>query len=95
MHLTEYFFKSGKIVNKYFNKLIELNHHVNGEYCMLVYNLLVNDQLNVGIFEIEKMLQWGTPYDLEIYKGWSKYFNSTQKSLNDLYNINFTNVRKR
>ena len=26
--------------------------------------------------EIEKMIQWGTPYDLEIYKGWSNYFSN-------------------
>jgi NDP-sugar pyrophosphorylase family protein len=41
-----------------------------------VYNLLVRDGLKVGIFEIEKMLQWGTPYDLEIYKSWSRYFGT-------------------
>jgi NDP-sugar pyrophosphorylase family protein len=79
-----YFFKSGFIVKKYFSKLIQLNNHVNGEfYVSLVYNLLVEDKLNVGIFEIKKMLQWGTPYDLEIYKSWSKYFNSSQKTLQD------------
>jgi bifunctional N-acetylglucosamine-1-phosphate-uridyltransferase/glucosamine-1-phosphate-acetyltransferase GlmU-like protein len=79
-----YYFKSGSIVKQYFSKLIELNNSVNGEfYVSLVYNLLVNDNLNIGIFEIEKMLQWGTPYDLEIYKGWSKYFNSTQQELID------------
>jgi len=35
---------------------------------------MVKDNLKVNIFEIQKMLQWGTPYDLEIYKGWSDYF---------------------
>ena len=81
-----YFFKSGKIVNKYFSKLLETNNQINGEYYVsLVYNLLIEDSLNVGIFEIEKMLQWGTPYDLENYKGWSKYFNSKQDTLDDPY----------
>jgi len=72
-----YYFKSGRIVKKYFQNLINSNINLNGEfYVSLVYNLLVKDGLKVNIFEIEKMLQWGTPYDLEIYKGWSKYFNN-------------------
>ena len=45
-------------------------------YTIVFYNLLVNDGLNVNIFEIEKMLQWGTPYDLEIYNKWSSYFKN-------------------
>jgi len=72
-----YYFKNGSMLIKYFEKLIELNLNLKGEYYVsLVYNLLVKDNLKVKIFEIEKMLQWGTPYDLEIYKGWSNYFNN-------------------
>jgi len=72
-----YYFKSGEMVKKYFKELIEKDINVNGEYYIsLVYNLLIRDGLKVGVFEIEKMLQWGTPYDLEVYKGWSKYFNN-------------------
>ena len=51
-----------------------------GEYYVsMVYNLLVKDNLKVSIFEIENMLQWGTPYDLEIYKSWSRYFKNVTK----------------
>lgn len=72
-----YYFKSGKLLKKYFKELIDLNINVNGEYYIsLVYNLLIKDGLKVGVFEIKKMLQWGTPYDLEIYKGWSNYFKN-------------------
>jgi NDP-sugar pyrophosphorylase family protein len=71
-----YYFKSGLLVKKYFQELINLDINIKGEYYVsLVYNLLVRDGLKVGIFEIEKMIQWGTPYDLEIYKGWSNYFS--------------------
>ena len=35
----------------------------NEYYVSMVYNLLVEDKLNVNIFEIEHMLQWGTPSD--------------------------------
>lgn len=74
-----YYFRNGKILKKYFKKLTELNLNLKGEfYVSMVYNLLVGDGLKVGIFEIENMLQWGTPYDLEIYKGWSDYFNRPQ-----------------
>jgi NDP-sugar pyrophosphorylase family protein len=51
----------------------------NEYYVSMVYNLLVNDKLKVNIFEIEHMLQWGTPHDLEIYKGWSEYFKNIIK----------------
>lgn len=70
-----YYFQSGSIMKKYFRKLVQRDIQINGEYYVsLVYNLMVEDHLKVNIFEIEKMLQWGTPYDLEIYNGWSNYF---------------------
>jgi bifunctional N-acetylglucosamine-1-phosphate-uridyltransferase/glucosamine-1-phosphate-acetyltransferase GlmU-like protein len=50
---------------------------------------LVENNLKVNIFEIENMLQWGTPNDLEIYKSWSNYFNNiikTQDSIQDKFN---------
>ncbi len=75
-----YYFKSGAIVKKYFQKLIESGQTIKDEfYVSMVYNLLLEDGLNVSIFEIEKMLQWGTPYDLEIYKSWSSYFCNLNK----------------
>lgn len=71
-----YYFKSGKIVKKYFDELLaNPQYEVRGEYYIsVVYNLLVRDGLKVNIFEIDKMLQWGTPYDLEVYNTWSRYF---------------------
>lgn len=72
-----YYFKSGKLVKKYFKELITWGMSVNNEYYVsLVYNLLIQDGLLVTAPLIEHMLQWGTPYDLEIYKGWSKYFSN-------------------
>jgi bifunctional N-acetylglucosamine-1-phosphate-uridyltransferase/glucosamine-1-phosphate-acetyltransferase GlmU-like protein len=75
-----YYFKNGKIMKKYFNKLIQNELKVNNEYYVsMVYNLMVKDHLKVGVYEIEHMLQWGTPYDLEIYNSWSSYFNDIIK----------------
>ena len=72
-----YYFKSGKIMKTYFQKIMDSKQTVNNEYYVsMVYNLLVNDKLKVSIFEITHMLQWGTPHDLEIYNHWSKYFKN-------------------
>lgn len=70
-----YYYKNGRIMKKYFQDLMDSGISINGEYyCSLTYNQMVKDGLRVGVFEINVMLQWGTPYDLEIYKGWSDYF---------------------
>lgn len=70
-----YYFKSGKILKKYFQELIDKDISTKGEYyCSMVYNLMKEDNLNIRVFEIEKMLQWGTPKDLEEYLLWSDYF---------------------
>jgi len=70
-----YYFKSGAILKKYFQKLIDLDMNLNGEYYVsLVYKLMIQDNLKCRIFEIKKMLQWGTPKDLEEYLQWSEYF---------------------
>jgi len=72
-----YYFKSGSLVKKYFKLLIDNKMDLNGEYYVsLVYKLLLKDKLLVTTFLIDKMLQWGTPYDLEIYNGWSRYFTN-------------------
>ena len=70
-----YYFVAGFVLKKYFQKLIDLDININGEYYVsLVYNLMIKDGLRVEVFEIDKMLQWGTPHDLETYKGWSRHF---------------------
>jgi NDP-sugar pyrophosphorylase family protein len=77
-----YYFKSGKILKKYFKELINKNIHINGEfYVSLVYNLMIEDNLKVNIYEIKKMLQWGTPYDLEVYNKWSNFFRFKKDNL--------------
>lgn len=85
-----YYFKTGAIMKKYFKQLMDLKQTINNEYYVsMVYNLLVNDGLKVNIFEIKKMLQWGTPYDLEIYNKWSNYFKNIcekQNNYEDKYN---------
>ena len=72
-----YYFKKGAFVKKYFLELMEKDINLNGEYYVsLVYNLLVEDGLKVSIYNIQHMLQWGTPEDVEQYKIWSNYFKN-------------------
>lgn len=72
-----YYFKKGSYVKKYFNELIEKDLNLKGEYYVsLVYNLLVQDGLKVSIYDVQHMLQWGTPQDVEEYNTWSKYFRN-------------------
>jgi NDP-sugar pyrophosphorylase family protein len=80
-----YYFKKGKFVKKYFNELMLKDINLNGEYYVsLIYNLMVQDGLKVSIYDVQHMLQWGTPQDVEEYNSWSKYFrnacNETIKS---------------
>jgi NDP-sugar pyrophosphorylase family protein len=70
-----YYFKKGRYVKKYFRELMAKDINIKGEfYVSLIYNLLVNDGLKVSIYNIQHMLQWGTPSDVEEYNTWSRYF---------------------
>lgn len=70
-----YYFKKGRYVKKYFKQLIDEDLNINGEYYVsLVHNLLIRDGLINLIYEIPHMLQWGTPFDLDVYNSWSSYY---------------------
>lgn len=70
-----YYFRKGSYIREYFTELIEKNITVDNEYYVsMVYNLLIRDGLAVPVYEIQHMLQWGTPEDLESYREWSEYF---------------------
>lgn len=75
-----YYFKSGKYVKYYFKQLMDKNINTDGEfYISMVYNLMKRDNLKIAIYEIEHMLQWGTPRDLQEYQRWSNYFKKIKK----------------
>ena len=72
-----YYFRTGALVKTYFQRLMDQGLKVNNEYYVsLVYKLMLQDSLRVRVFEIEKMLQWGTPRDLEEYLTWSTFFRN-------------------
>jgi NDP-sugar pyrophosphorylase family protein len=76
-----FYFKNGGILKKYFEAAINKpDMSCDGNYFIaLVYNLLIADNLNVLVHEIDKMLLWATPEDLEVYKQWSRYFTQTKQ----------------
>ena len=76
-----YYFKKGAAVKKYFKTLMDEDINLNGEfYVSLIYNLLVKDGLTVSIYDVQHMLQWGTPQDVEEYNGFSDYFEAICKT---------------
>ena len=71
-----YYFKKGIYVKKYFKQLMDEKIDINGEYYVsLVYNLLICDGLINSVYEVSHMLQWGTPFDLNVYNSWSNYYH--------------------
>jgi len=70
-----YYFKKGSYVKKYFKQLMDEDININGEYYVsLVHNLLIRDGLDNRVYEVPYMLQWGTPFDLDVYNSWSDYY---------------------
>lgn len=70
-----YYFKKGAYVKKYFRELMAKGIQAEGEYYVsMVYNLMCADGLRTRVCGIDRMLQWGTPRDLEEYQKWSDHF---------------------
>ncbi len=82
-----YQFSKGSYIKEYFSRLMKQDINIKGEYyCSLVYNLMALDNLNIGIYELEHFMQWGTPQDLEEYKSWSNIFRKfSRKNQNKQY----------
>jgi NDP-sugar pyrophosphorylase family protein len=76
-----YYFRTGALMKHAFQILMDRQLSLNNEYYVsLAMNLLIEQGLQVRIFEIEKMLQWGTPADLEEYQQWSVYFRNQSEA---------------
>ena len=70
-----YYFRKGQDLIQYCRALYQAKNSTNGEYYLsMVYNLMVAECKPVLIYEVQHMLQWGTPEDLEEYLGWSAHF---------------------
>lgn len=69
-----YYFRSGALLKKYSQRLIECNIHINGEfYASLPYALMVGDGLTVWVpTNVKYFCQWGTPEDMAEYLFWTE-----------------------
>lgn len=69
-----YYFKTGKLLKKYCQKLVDSEQMINGEfYASLPYNFMVQDGLKVWVpTNIDKFCQWGTPEDMADYLFWTE-----------------------
>jgi len=73
-----YYFKSANLMQQYFERCVSEDLTVGGEYYVsMAYKPMIQDGLNIQVYELEHFMQWGTPADLEEYCYWSKIFNST------------------
>ena len=67
-----YYFKSYEIFSFFAKKLLS---KIKGEaYVSLIYNYMQKSKLKTNIFEVEKFICLGTPFDYENYMFWQKYF---------------------
>lgn len=83
-----YYFRTGGIMKKYFQELLDSKNDLNGEYYVsMVYNYLVANELSVSIYDIQHMLQWGTPQDVEEYNVWSDYFRDIATGKDDVQSV--------
>ena len=72
-----YYFKSGSLMKKYFEKTLDSDLKVNDEYYVsMVYKIMIDEKRKVNTFKINYFMQWGTPSDLEEYLWYSNLFTS-------------------
>ena len=72
-----YYFKTGELMQTYFERCIDERLMVGNEYYVsMAYKPMMEDGLNVQVYELEYFMQWGTPTDLEEYPSWSAPFRA-------------------
>jgi len=72
-----YYFKSGSVMLRYFERCVSEGLMTNGEYYVsMVYKPMIQDGLNIQIYELEHFMQWGVPSDLKEYCYWSGIFRT-------------------
>lgn len=70
-----YYFSSAELLFRYIRILLVSDLKVSGEFYLSgVFELMANDGIKSGVFEIEHFMQWGTPEDVDEYKYWSDLF---------------------
>lgn len=76
-----YYYKSGALLKKYCQRLVDSGQDLNGEYyASLPYNFMVQDGLKVWVpTNVEYFCQWGTPEDMQEFVYWTEMIRSIRK----------------
>ena len=75
-----YFFKNGKMMIQYFEKMIKEKIIVNKEYYVsMAYKPMIKDSKKIAAYNLDHFMQWGTPKDLNEYLYWSNCFIALTK----------------
>ncbi|MBF0239356.1 MAG: glycosyltransferase family 2 protein [SAR324 cluster bacterium] len=70
-----FYFKKAGFFKKAYLSMVQKNRRINNEfYVDVLMNELIEDGLNVHVFEIDQYICWGTPNDLKTYEYWENYF---------------------
>ncbi len=70
-----YYFKSGATMLECFDAVVAQNLTINNEYYIsMAYKPLLESGAQVGVYEVEHFMQWGTPEDVQEYQYWSDIF---------------------
>ncbi len=79
-----YYFKDGKTLKTYCQKLVDSGKTLKDEYyASLPYNFMVQDGLKVWVpANVEQFCQWGTPEDMSEYLFWTECARSWKKGGN-------------
>jgi len=78
-----YYFKTAKCMKKYFEQCLSDGLMVGGEYyASMAYKPMIEDGLNIQVYELNHFMQWGTPEDFEDYLYWSNTFKAILKEKN-------------
>ena len=85
-----YYFKSGWLMKKYFQKLMDEKLAINGEYYVTTpYNLMINDGLKVTHYITDNFVCLGTPEDVICFESWLnilKYNNLISTNVELVFN---------
>ena len=69
-------FKNKEVFTNSYERMVERAGYINGEYYI---DELINDAISLGynchLFDVEKYLCWGTPYDLKTFNYWQSCFH--------------------
>ena len=77
-----YYFKNFKMFKKFGSSLVKKS--IKESYVSLIYNLMQKSNLHINVFEVQKFICLGTPFDYQSFLFWKNYFNK---------NLNFSTTK--